>query len=89
MGDFNNIDGIGTVLAQSVIEPFQDDAQLTEIDALVDQLVVLPVDENNFISSPVAAQIVVFTGTLEKMTRAEAKAHAERLGAKVSGSVSS
>ena len=84
-----NIDGIGTVLAKSVIEPFQDDAQLTEIDALVDQLVVLPVDENNFISSPVAAQIVVFTGTLEKMTRAEAKAHAERLGAKVSGSVSS
>ena len=84
-----NIDGIGIVLAKSVIEPFQDDAQLTEIDALVDQLVVLPVDENNFISSPVAAQIVVFTGTLEKMTRAEAKAHAERLGAKVSGSVSS
>ena len=84
-----NIDGIGTVLAKSVIEPFQDDAQLTEIDALVDQLVVLPVDENNFTSSPVAAQIVVFTGTLEKMTRAEAKAHAERLGAKVSGSVSS
>ena len=83
-----NIDGIGEVMAKSVIEPFQDLNQLNEINALVGQLVVLPFEQINTANSPVTGQTVVFIGTLEKMTRAEAKARAERLGAKVSGSVS-
>ncbi|MEM8658690.1 MAG: BRCT domain-containing protein, partial [Pseudomonadota bacterium] len=58
------------------------------VDRLLAQLDVQPVQSNADQSSPVAGKTVVFTGTLETMTRAEAKATAEALGAKVSGSVS-
>jgi DNA ligase (NAD+) len=83
-----DIDGIGAVMARSVVAPFQEPWRLLEIRALVAQLDVIPVQPIETSSSPVAGKTVVFTGTLEKMTRAEAKARAESLGAKVSGSVS-
>ena len=83
-----DIDGIGAVMARSVVAPFQEPGRLLEIRALVAQLDVIPVQPIETSSSPVAGKTVVFTGTLEKMTRAEAKARAESLGAKVSGSVS-
>ena len=57
------------------------------IDRLVAHLTIVPPEAQSD-DSPVAGKTVVFTGTLEKMTRAEAKARAEALGAKVSGSVS-
>jgi DNA ligase (NAD+) len=46
----------------------------------------LPIPKSSM--TPISGKTVVFTGTLERMTRAEAKARAENLGAKVSGSVS-
>ena len=75
------------VMATSVITTFQQEAERKSIDALVAALDVQDA-EARATDSPVAGKTVVFTGTLEQMTRAEAKARAEALGAKVSGSVS-
>lgn len=81
------IDGVGVVLATSLTEAFQNLAERAAIDALVAQLLPQPVEKPKT-DSPVTGKTVVFTGTLERMTRAEAKARAEALGAKVAGSVS-
>lgn len=83
-----SIDGVGRVMAESLIAAFRNPQERAAIDALVAQLRVQPVIWRAAKESPVAGKTVVFTGTLEKMTRAEAKARAEALGAKVSGSVS-
>jgi len=82
------IDGVGDVLASSVVATFRNEAERAAIDALVAHLDVQQVRRRVAVDSPVAGKIVVFTGTLEKMSRAEAKARAESLGAKVAGSVS-
>jgi DNA ligase (NAD+) len=83
-----SIDGVGEVMARSLVTAFSQDAERASIDALVAHLTVEDAEQPDSDGSPVAGQTVVFTGTLEKMTRAEAKARAESLGAKVSGSVS-
>jgi DNA ligase (NAD+) len=82
-----SIDGVGAVMATSLITAMHQEAERASIDALVAQLNVQDAVVASS-DSPVAGKIVVFTGTLEKMTRAEAKGRAEALGAKVSGSVS-
>ncbi len=86
--DLLSIDGVGAVLAASVVTTFHQEAERRAIDALVAQLSVQDVARRAPVDSPVAGKTVVFTGTLERMTRAEAKARAEALGAKVAGSVS-
>ena len=86
--ELTSINGVGEVMAQSLVDAFQNPAERDAIDALAAQLTIQPVAARGLVDSPVAGQTVVFTGTLEKMTRAEAKARAEALGAKVAGSVS-
>ncbi len=86
--DLTAINGVGAVMAQSLVDAFQNPAERAAIDALAAQLSIQPVAARGQVDSPVAGKTVVFTGTLEKMTRAEAKARAEALGAKVAGSVS-
>ncbi|MEM6742299.1 MAG: NAD-dependent DNA ligase LigA [Pseudomonadota bacterium] len=84
----NAIDGVGQVLARSLVEFFAEAHNREAVDALLAHLTVEDVAVPAAEGSPVAGKTIVFTGTLEKMTRAEAKARAEALGAKVSGSVS-
>ena len=83
-----SIDGVGAVMAASLVAAFHQEAERAAIDRLVALLDIQPVAAPASDGSPLAGKTVVFTGTLEKMTRAEAKARAEALGAKVAGSVS-
>ncbi len=80
-------DGIGDVVAESLVQFFAEEHNLAVFDALL-SVVTPQALVAVATSSPVAGKTVVFTGALERMTRDEAKAMAERLGAKVSGSVS-
>jgi len=85
---FPSTDGIGSTVVEALVSFFGNQRNIDALDALLKQ--VHPKDYVVTISadSVVAGKTVVFTGTLEKMSRSEAKAMAERLGAKVAGSVS-
>ncbi len=82
------VDGIGTIVAVELVSAFAQSAERASINRLMQELDIQAVEAPDTTGSPVAGKTVVFTGTLEKMTRAEAKARAEALGAKVAGSVS-
>ncbi len=86
--DLTTIDKIGPVVAASMKDFFDEPRNRQALDNLLAQITVNDVAPPSNVNSPVAGKTIVFTGTLEKMTRPEAKARAESLGAKVSGSVS-
>ncbi len=81
------IEGIGAAVAEDLLDFFAEPHNRAALDDLAAELVIeaveAPVGDN-----AVAGKTIVFTGTLETMTRAEAKSRAEALGAKVAGSVS-
>jgi len=85
--DLNDIAGIGDIVANAVVEFFAEPRNVKAFDELLREIEVLPAEKPRQ-SSPVSGKTVVFTGSLTKFTRDEAKAVAERLGAKVAGSVS-
>ena len=85
--EMDALDDIGPAVVEAVGRFFGETHNVDMVDRLVSELTILEA-EKPAQDSPVAGLTVVFTGSLEKMTRDEAKAMAERLGAKVAGSVS-
>ncbi|MCR9275800.1 MAG: NAD-dependent DNA ligase LigA, partial [Rhodobacteraceae bacterium] len=86
--EITGIDGIGATVAVALVTSFAQEAERASIDRLTAHLDIQEAERPDTEGSAVAGKTVVFTGSLERMTRAEAKARAEALGAKVSGSVS-
>lgn len=82
-----SVDAVGVVAARMVAEFFGEDHNERLVDSLLAELNVIPAERPKT-DTAVAGKTIVFTGALERMTRDEAKAQAEGLGAKVSGSVS-
>ncbi len=86
--ELNNIDGIGEDTAADMVGFFAEKHNQTILDELIKEITV----EDFVVAAPVASAIagktVVFTGSMETMSRGEAKARAEALGANVAGSVS-
>ncbi|HEY0032892.1 MAG TPA: NAD-dependent DNA ligase LigA, partial [Devosia sp.] len=85
---FPSVDGIGGTVIEALVDFFGNERNDDALDALLAQVHPKPYVVSVSADSVVAGKTVVFTGSLEKMSRSEAKAMAERLGAKVAGSVS-
>ena len=85
--ELENIEGIGPIVAAAIADFFAEPHNVAVVEALLNEVTPEPLEAVDN-SSKVSGKTVVFTGTLERMTRSEAKARAERLGAKVAGSVS-
>ncbi|HET8726662.1 MAG TPA: NAD-dependent DNA ligase LigA, partial [Alphaproteobacteria bacterium] len=86
--ELTNIDQIGSSVAGDLTAFFAEEHNLEALNNLLAEVTVELFEAPRAVASPVAGKTVVFTGTLETMSRPEAKAKAESLGAKVAGSVS-
>ena len=86
-GDITSIDGVGSAVEDALGDFFHEPHNVAVWEDLLN-LVSPPRYEVETLDSPVAGKTVVFTGKLETMSRDEAKAQAERLGAKAAGTVS-
>ncbi|MCZ0962675.1 NAD-dependent DNA ligase LigA [Paracoccus benzoatiresistens] len=86
--ELTTINGIGSVLVQSLVTTLTQEAERASIDRLTARIEVVPAESRQARETAISGKTLVFTGTLERMTRAEAKARAEAMGAKVAGSVS-
>ena len=86
--DLLNIDQIGPSVANDLIGFFEDKNNVAVIEDLLSQLNIRPYELSQIGESIFTGKTIVFTGTLESMGRSEAKSRAEKLGAKVTGAIS-
>ncbi len=86
--DLLNIESVGAAVADDLLGFFAEEHNTEILDHLAEELTIEDFDAPDTDGSPIAGKTVVFTGTLETMSRNEAKAGAQALGAKVAGSVS-
>ena len=87
IAEMDALDQIGDTVIKSIAAYFGESHNRGIVERLTKEVEIVDAEKPKS-NSAVAGKTVVFTGSLEKMTRDEAKAMAERLGAKVSGSVS-
>jgi DNA ligase (NAD+) len=87
--ELNAVNGVGEVVAEALVEFFNEEHNRDAVDTLL-AAGVTPLDEEKVgqVETQFSGKTIVFTGSLERMSRDEAKAMAERLGAKTAGSVS-
>lgn len=88
LSEIGSIAGVGPVAARAIAEFFHEPHNRAVVGNLVEELTTIEDAERPQADSAVSGKTVVFTGSLERFTRDEAKSRAESLGAKVSGSVS-
>ncbi len=86
--ELGSINGIGPTIAEELTDFFGEERNIEALDELAAELTIEDAARADAAESPIAGKTVVFTGTLETMSRPEAKARAETLGAKVTDSVS-
>jgi len=86
--DIGNVDGIGVAVVEALCSFFREEHNISALTDLLSEIDIGPFVQTIVSASPVTGKTVVFTGSLQQLTRGEAKAQAERLGAKVTGSVS-
>jgi DNA ligase (NAD+) len=86
--ELTSIEQVGENMADDLVEFFAEKHNRDVLGALIEELTIEDFVRPDTAGSPIAGKTVVFTGTLEAMSRGEAKARAQSLGAKVAGSVS-
>ena len=87
VAELSSVEGVGPVVAQSLVDFFHEEHNRAAWDDLLGE-VSPPAHVSKIKASAITGKTIVFTGSLETMSRDEAKAQAEALGAKTSGSVS-